>query len=83
MLKGASQHQLNLSVAGATLIAFQPPGKGPRFSMTLGVFHREGSWEDLPFKELESAIKEMESLEVRVVEKLEGGALKRAAASGD
>jgi hypothetical protein len=82
MVEGAIEHQLNLSFAGATLIVVQPAGKGLRFSLRVGLFHREGSLDSVPFKELEAVIKDMESLEARVVEKLESGLLRRVAAAG-
>jgi len=67
---GSTQHQLNLTVAGATLIVVQPAKHKARFALSVGMFHREGDLEELPIAELEAAVREMESLEARVSEKL-------------
>lgn len=74
LLPGATDHQLNCSTGGATVIVVHPPGKPARFTLSVGTFHREGILEELDVREIEEAISKIEALEKRVLEKLPGKA---------
>ena len=66
----ATDHQLNLSVGGATLIIVKPPGKPARFTLSIGLYHREGKLEELSAKEVEAAIQSLSALRKRVLAKV-------------
>lgn len=74
LLPGATDHQLNCSTSGATVIVVHPPGKPARFTLSVGTFHREGVLEELDVREIEEAISKIEALEKLVLEKLPGKA---------
>lgn len=63
----ATDHQLNCSFGGGTLIVVKPPGKSARFTLTIGLFHREGSIEELSAKEVDDAISALDGLRKRVL----------------
>ena len=70
LAEAATDHQLNASVGGATLIIVKPPGKPARFTLTVGLFHREGKLEELSTKEIEAAIQTLSALRKRVLTKV-------------
>lgn len=70
LVEDASDHQLNSSVAGATIIVVRPPGKPARFTFSIGALHREGVLEELDTQDLDEAIRRIESLQDRVVQKV-------------
>lgn len=72
LLPGATDHQLNCSTSGATLIVVHPPGKQARFTLSVGTSHREGVLEELSVGDVEEAITKIEALEKRVLDKLPG-----------
>ncbi len=75
LLPGATDHQLNCSTGGATVIVVHPPGKSARFTLSVGTFHREGVLEELSVADVEEAITKIEALENRVLDKLPGKAV--------
>ena len=75
LLPGATDHQLNCSTGGATVIVVHPPGKPARFTLSVGTFHREGVLEELSVSDVEEAITKIEALEKRVLDKLPGKAV--------
>jgi hypothetical protein len=75
LLPGATDHQLNCSMSGATVIVVHPPGKPARFTLSVGTFHREGALEELSVSEIEDAITKIAALEKRVLDKLPGKAV--------
>jgi hypothetical protein len=74
LIEGATDHQLNCTVGGATAIVVQPPGKPARFTLTIGAFHREGQLDELDTRDIDEAIKRLESLQGRVVQKVAAAA---------
>lgn len=74
LIEGATDHQLNCTVAGATAIVVQPPGKPARFTLTIGAFHRDGQLEEFDTRDIDEAIKRIEALQGRVVQKVAGTA---------
>lgn len=72
LIEGATDHQLNCTAGGATAIVVQPPGKPARFTLTIGAFHREGQLDELDTRDVDEAIKRIESLQGRVVQKVAG-----------
>jgi hypothetical protein len=73
-LPGATEHQLNCTVGGATAIVVHPAEKPPRFNLTIGRFHREGLFEELPIGEIQEAIAKIQALQDQVVGKVAGEA---------
>jgi hypothetical protein len=67
LIDDATDHQLNCSFGGATLIVVKPPGKSARFTLTIGLFHREGAIEELSTKEIDDAVSLLEGLCKRVL----------------
>jgi len=67
---GATNHQLNCTVGGATAIVFQPPGKTARFTLTIGAYHRMGLLEELDTRDIDVAIRRIDALQVDVVHKV-------------
>jgi len=70
LVDGATDHQLNCTVAGATAIVVQPLGKPRRFTLTIGAFHREGPLEEFETHDIDAAIQRIEALQGRVVQKV-------------
>lgn len=70
LLAGASEHQLNFSAGGATLIVVHPKNKDPRFSLAVGSFSREGSLKELPEKEINDAVLRVQGLMAQVTGKV-------------
>lgn len=81
LTNGAKAHQLNWSAGGATLIVVKPAEREARFTLTIGLFHREGPLHELPAKEIEQAVATLHGLRQRVLCKL--GLAADAAADGD
>ena len=67
---GATYHQLNCTVGGASAIVFQPPGKAAGFTLTIGAFHRMGPLEELDTRDIDVAIRTINALQVGVVQKV-------------
>ena len=70
LTEGETGHQLNCTVGGATAIVVQPPGKPGRFTLAIGTCHREGQLEELDTRDIDEAIKRIEALQNRVVQKV-------------
>ena len=71
---GAIDHQLNCAAGGASAIVFQADGNPARFTLAIGEFHKEGRLEELDTHDIDEAIKRIEELQSRVVEKIIGEA---------
>ncbi len=67
LIDGAKDHQLNCSFGGATLIVVKPAGRPARFTLTIGLFHREGSLEELSTKDVDEAVGALDGLRKRVL----------------
>ena len=67
--EGAQAHQLNCSCGGAVLIVVKPPGKPARYTLNVGLFHREGLLEELTSKEIDEAVEQVDALIARVLSK--------------
>jgi len=67
---GATHHQLNCTIGGATAVVFQPPGKPARFTLTIGAFHRMGLLEELDTRDIDLAIRKIDDLQAAVVQKV-------------
>lgn len=67
LIDDATDHQLNCSFGGGTLIVVKPPSKSARFTLTIGLFHREGPVEELSSKEIDDAISLLDGLRKRVL----------------
>jgi hypothetical protein len=67
--EGAHAHQLNCSCGGAALIVVKPPGKPARYTLNVGLFHREGLLEELTSKDIDEAVEQVDALIARVLSK--------------
>ena len=73
MVDGATDHQLNFSVAGSSLIIVHPKDKNARFVLTIGSFAREGDLDKLTDKEIAESVKAVEELKAKVQKKVLAG----------
>jgi hypothetical protein len=71
-VRDATDHQLNVSVAGAVAIVAQPPGKAAHYSLSIGAFHQEGELSELDLKDLDASIDEIDTLVKDTVAKVRG-----------
>jgi len=72
VLPDATDHQLNVNIRGATAIVVRPPGKSARYTLSIGLFHREGELSELELNEIDDSIKEIEVLVIATIEKVRG-----------
>jgi hypothetical protein len=70
LISDATDHQLNYSFGGMTLIVVQPKGKNARFTLCIGSFSREGDIDTLTNKEILEAVNRVEGLQAQVVSKV-------------
>lgn len=75
--EGAQAHQLNCSCGGAVLIVVKPTGKPTRYTLNVGLFHREGLLEELTSDEIDEVIKQVDILIARVLAKTKAGNKKK------
>jgi len=71
-VRDATDHQLNVSVAGAVAIVTRAPGKPARYSLSIGSFHQEGELSELDLKDLDASIDEIDMLVKDTVAKVRG-----------
>ena len=71
-VRDATDHQLNVSVAGAVAIVAQPPGKAAHYSLSIGAFHQEGEFSELDLKDLDASIDEIDAMVKDTVAKVRG-----------
>ena len=57
-----SDHQLNYSSGGASLIVVHPKGKSARFVLTIGLFNQEGGIDSLSSVEIDATVKRVDEL---------------------
>ena len=70
---GATDHQLNYSSGGATLVVVHPKGRPPRFVLTIGMFNKEGEIDSLSADEIDAAVKRVTQLKELVRAKSASG----------
>jgi hypothetical protein len=68
--EGANDHQLRWDRGGAGLIIVQPPGKVPRYVLSIGLYHQEGDLSELSTKEIDEAVQKLDSLASLVIKKV-------------
>ena len=69
--EGACDHQLNYSYGGAALIIVKPFADKPaRYTLSIGLFNREGTLDELTTKELDDAVEKLDTLASRVTSKV-------------
>ena len=69
--EGASDHQLNCSCGGAALIIVKPFADKPaRYTLSIGLFNREGTLDELTSKELDDAVEKLDTLASRITSKV-------------
>jgi len=68
----AKGHQLNCTCGGATMVMTKQEKKDPRYSLTIGLFHKEGALKDFDYKELDEAIGKLEALANQVLKRIAG-----------
>lgn len=69
LVQGSTDHQFNSSDGGATLIIVKPTGKPARYTLTIGLFHREGLMQELSATDVDAAVTKLEALRARVLAK--------------
>jgi hypothetical protein len=71
-VRDATDHQLNVSVAGAVAIVARAPGKPAHYSLSIGSFHQEGELSELDLKDLDASIDEIDVLVKETLAKVRG-----------
>jgi len=56
LVPDATDHQLNWSCGGASMIVVQPKGSQARFTLSIGNYHREGVLSELNTKDIDTAV---------------------------
>lgn len=77
LIPDATDHQLNVSIGGATAIVVRPPGKAARYTLSIGLFNREGELSELDLKGIDESIKEIEEVVVITIDKVRSAKLGR------
>jgi len=71
-VRDATDHQLNVSVAGAVAIVAKSPGKPAHYSLSIGSFHQEGELSELDLTDLDASIDEIDTLVRDTLAKVRG-----------
>jgi len=70
LAEGALDHQLSYSTGGATLIVVHPKGRSARYTLSIGMFQKEGELGEPIGAEIEAAVKRTEELKAKVLAKV-------------
>jgi len=71
-VRDATDHQLNVTVAGAVAIVAKSPGKPAHYSLSVGSFHQEGELSELDLTDLDASIDEIDTLVRDTLAKVRG-----------
>ncbi|MGE0386072.1 MAG: hypothetical protein AB7Q97_15190 [Gammaproteobacteria bacterium] len=71
--EGGVDQQLIFSRGGADLILFQPPGRPARFNLSIGLFHRQGTLDELSAGEIDEALGRLDRRIAEVKARVDNG----------